>query len=483
MQRALCVRADLLSLLWEALIRADDVPGMTETLHRSAEARRAPAPAPPPVLKLDPADLAEVLDRLGDPSALGAGLINVIGLEGVVERFGSRWSLRSELVHEQVERMLHRHLGDDVVFQRIGEAHYVVVQSGRSRLQAQGLCMRCMREILHHFVGEVRLRDLRLHEVTRVSQDEIVGHRVEVGSSVLDESPADEPRSFARPLPPGEDSSVYAVSRSLAPAEPASGSRSFAPRRPAPPSEDSLLLVSRWTPFVASNGRTVKVSCNLEPVIRLASSERIGFRLARQVLGADGRALSAHELRNLSRADIARVDCATIARGLERLHAQVGQDKSPTLVVPVSFATLSNQRTRETLVALLEEAKADVLLGLVCEICELDGVPPGALLTAVSLIRPFCVRVLAFVADPHPAVLRPLKDMGLAGVSVECPPNLGDAEFLGWARDAARMVRPVAGALVIYRIQPIQRGALAALAGASHISLLAATPPKSHPTL
>ncbi len=448
---------------------------MTETLHRSGETGRASAPASPPVLKLDPADLAEVLGRLGDPSALGAGLVNVIGLEGVAERFGSRWSLRSELVHEHVERMLHRHLGDDVVFQRVGEAHYVVVQSGCTRLQAQNLCLRCMREILHHFVGEVRLRDLRLHEVTRVSQNEIVGHRVDFGAGVIDEPPIDEPRTFARPGQPGEDN-FYAASKSFAPPEPTPGLRSFAPKRPGLAPEGSLLSVSRWTPFVASNGRTVKVSCSLEPVIRLASSERIGFRLARQVLGADGLPLDAHALRNLSRADIARVDCATIARGLERLHAQVGQDKSATLVVPVSFATLSNQRTREMLVALLEEAKAEVRLGLVCEICELDGVPPSALLTAVSLIRPFCVRVIAFVAEPHPAALRALKGMGLAGVSMDCPPNLGDAEFLGWAREAVRAVRPVAGALVIYRIDPFQRGALAALAGASHISLLAVTP-------
>ena len=448
---------------------------MTETLHRSAEVGRAFASASPPVLKLDPADLAEVLDRLGDPSALGAGLVNVISLEGVAERFGSRWSLRSELVHEHVERMLQRHLGDDVVFQRIGEAHYVVVQSGCTRLQAQGLCLRCMREILHHFVGEVRLRDLRLHEVTRVSQGEIVGHRVDVGAGGGGELGVDESRSFSRPGASGEDS-IYAASRSFAPPEITDGSRSFAPRRPGLPPPGSLLSVSLWTPFVASNGRTVKVSCSLEPVIKLASSERIGFRLARRVLGADGQPLSAHELRNLSRADIARVDCATIARGLERLHAQVGGDKSATLVVPVSFATLSNQRTRETLVALLKEAKAEVRLGLVCEICELDGVPPSALLTAVSLIRPFCVRVLAFVAEPNAGALRSLKGMGLHGVSVDSPPNLGDAEFLGWARQAARAVRPVVGALVIYRVDPHQRGALAALAGASHISLLAIAP-------
>lgn len=453
---------------------------MSETLQH-AETAPSIAQVATPVLTMDPAELADVLDRLGDTSALRDGLVNVLSLEGVAERFGTRWSLRSELVYEHVERLLQRNLGDDAVFQRIGEAHYVVVQPGLTRLQAQGLCLRCLREILHHFVGEVRMRHLRLHEVTRASRDEIIGHQVDVGQPGLAvQETAVEPRSFLKPGQVDEDRFAFLTrsfvpepsptgSRSFAPEPPQPGSRSFAPRRPAP--APSLLPVSQWTPFVASNGGTVKVSCSLEPVIKLASSERIGFRLARRVLGAE-RPLSPHELRNLSRADIARVDFATIARGLERLHTQVGGEKSPTLVAPVSFATLSNQRTRETLVSLLQQAREQVRLGLVCELCELDGVPPSALLTAVSLIRPFCVRVIAFVADPKPPVLKPLKGLGLAGISMESPQNLGDAEFLGWARDAARAVKPVAGALVIYRVQPRERGALAALAGASHISLL-----------
>lgn len=444
---------------------------MTETLQHPAAARTS-APAPASVLKLDPADLADVLERLGGPSALSAGLVNVIGLEGVAERFGTRWTLRRELVHAHVERLLERHLGDAAVFQRIGEVHYVVVQAGRTRVQAQGLCLRCLREILHHFVGQVRTPDLRLHEVTRVSRDEVVGHRVDVGAAGLaEQDAAPETRSFQ---PPGDAGGgpTPAGTGPIAPTDIVAERRSFAPGPPAPSVRASLLPVSQWTPFVASNGGTVRVSCSLEPVIKLAGSERIGFRLARQVLGAGG-PLNAHELRNLSRADIARVDFATIARGLERLHAQTGGDKSPTLVAPVSFASLSNQRTRETLVSLLQQAREGVRLGLVCEICELDGVPPSALLTAVSLIRPFCVRVIAYVAELQPAVLKPLKGLGLAGVSVESPPNLGDAEFLGWAREAARAVKPVAGALVIYRVHPRERGALAALAGASHISLQA----------
>ncbi len=444
---------------------------MTETLHRSPGEQTAPAFQAPPILRLDQADLAEMLDRLGDPTALASGLVNVIGLEGVAARFGTRWSFRRELVYEHVERVMHRHLGDEGVFQRIGEAHYVVVQSGRSRLQAQGLCLRCLREILNHFVGEVRLPDMRLHEVTRISGDEMVGQKVDVSAAVLSElatappDDLDESRSFTDPR-------AFVAGRTFAAPDDVQSSRSFAARGPARTPSNTAPPATPWTPFVASNGRTVRVSCVLEPVIRLDTSTRIGFRLARRVLHAE-QPLDAQALRALSGADIARVDFATIARGIDRLRAEQKGQELPSLIVPVSFATLSNQRTREILVGLLEQARSEVRLGLVCEICELDGVPPSALLTAVSLIRPFCVRVLAFVTDARPSGLRPLKGLGLAGVSMECPPGMADAQFVGWAREMAQAARTAAGALFLYRVQPIERAALAGLAGASHVSLLA----------
>ena len=451
-----------LSLYPKVLEVGRRVMAMSEVLPHS-RGRSAPASAPT-ILRLDPTDLAEVLERLADPMALTAGLVNVISLEGVVARFGPRWSFRRELVHELAERVLHRHLGDEAVFQRIGEAHYVVMQSGRSRVQAQSLCLRCLREILHHFIGEVRLPDMRLHEVTHVSANEIVGHKVDVPPTALVEEAtlanAGEPaegrslaggRSFNAPLPPD------------------------ASRSPAPPPRRAPLSAAQWTPFVASNGRTMRVSCSLEPVIKLSNSSLIGFRLARRVLDSDG-PLSSQALRSLSRADIARVDFATIARGIDRLRAEAGDQKHPSLIVPVSFTTLSNQRTREAFVGLLEAARAEVRLGLVCEICELDGVPPGSLLTAVSLISPFCVRVLAFLSDPRPAALRALKGLGLGGISLDCPGGLGDGEFVVWAREMARAARTVGGAMMLYRVQPRERGALAALAGVSHVSLLAAAP-------
>ena len=414
----------------------------TETvseLLRTTEVRAAGPPssvadAEPAILRLDASGVADAMERFGAPSALAAGQVDVIDLDGVREHMGERWGDQQAVIHRQVGQMLARRLGPDAVFERLDETHYIVAQAGQTRAWAQGHCFGCLREILHHFVGEALPSDLRLQEVTLVTSTEIHGRRVELDEALASEIVVGDPEA------------------------------------------DSELSPAHSTRFVAANGRSVRVSCALEPVVNLASSSRIGFRLARRVLDAHtDRPLNAQELQNLSRADIARVDYATIARGLDRLHAEAGEDKLPTLIVPVSCATLANERTRQGLVGLLEQARTEVRLGLVCEICDIDGLGHEALAQDIALIRPFCMRLLAYVAEPRPAVFHPLRGLDLDGVSMDCPPNLGDAEFVGWTREAAKAAHAVAGALFLYRVQSIQRGALASLAGASHVTIATAS--------
>ena len=398
---------------------------------RGPESLRGRPGAGPQIVRLDATEIPDAMERFGVPSALAAGQVHVIDLEGLHEHLGERWSAQRDGVHRQVGQMLLRRLGPEAVFERLDDTHVIVLQSGQTRSGAQAHGFGCLREILQHVIGEAVPSDLRLQEVTLVTSTEVHGRKVELDEALASEIVVTDPAASGDPLP-------------------------------------------QSTRFVAANGRTVRVSCVLEPVVNLATSSRIGFRLARRVLDVDtDLPLTLLELENLSRADIARVDYATIARGLDRLHAEVGPEKLPTLIVPVSCATLANERTRYGLVGLLEQARTEVRHGLVCEICDIDGLGHEALAQDIVLIRPFCVRLLAYVTEPRAAAFLPLRGLDLDGVSVDCPPNLGDAEFVGWTREAARAAHAVAGALFLYRVQSIQRGALASLAGASHVTIAA----------
>ena len=399
-------------------------------------AERANAAAPK--LQINAEALSTVLDCCQDPSVLASGCVNIIALDAIRDRLGSRWELRRELVDEHAQRSIEKQLAPGSVFQRIGETYYAVVQPDTPRLIAQAICLRCAREILHYFLGAAVLTDIKLHEVTRIDPDGVFGHHVDVAALAAAEAK----------LPPG------------------------IPAAAAAPEPQLQKPVDQWTPFVASDGRRVRVSCVLEPVLHLTTSARIGYRLARRVIELPSeRQLTPAELQNLSRSDIARIDYATISRGLDRLRSEMGGDKLPTLIVPVSLITLSNQRTREAFVGMLKQAQSEVRHGLVCEIWDIEGAPAGTLLTAISLIKPFCLRVIGCVLPVKTGGLQRLKGVGLQGVAIECPQNLSDAEFIGWLKDVRSASRPVADMLFVFRLENMRRAAMASLAGISHTSL------------
>jgi hypothetical protein len=177
------------------------------------------------------------------------------------------------------------------------------------------------------------------------------------------------------------------------------------------------------------------------------------------------------QVSRLSTADLLRVDLATIARGIDRLNAEKEQQLS--LIVPVSFTSLSSQKGRTEVLKQLKQAGGLVKLGVICEIWDIEGVPQGALLSAVSLVRPFTLLVVGRLQTVTPAAVARLDGAGLQAVSFDCPPGLGDAEFVGWATTSIAAAKRNAKSVMVYRASsPTRIGALASL-GATHGSLAA----------
>jgi GGDEF domain-containing protein len=386
-----------------------------------------------PIGRSRPLDAAAVstLERLESSEALAQGCVTMIGLDAIAARLGGRWNFRRELVYEQAERTLRRRLGDQGYCQRISETEYVVVLPGLARTAGQALCVEAMRETLAHFLGAARPVDLAIHEVTRITADGVVGERLDIGQV--------------------EEAHLRELARE-------------AKERAARASYEQR------TPFVAADGRRVRVSCTLEPVFLLRASQRIGYRLARRVVHvATDVALTVAERRNLASADIERVDFATLSRGLDRLRSEAAADKAPTLILPVSFVTLTSQRARATLLDFFQQAQKSVRHGLICEVGDIDDVPPSALLAATTLVRPYCLLVTGHFAELPARKLGDLREGGLQGVSIERPQGeADDAGFIGWTRALIRKAGPSVRSVMAYRLSSPRQAAIAAALGVTH---------------
>jgi hypothetical protein len=396
-------------------------------------------------LRLVSDDVQASVDRFSDPRMMAAGKVNIISVEAVQQRFGTRWSLRKDQVFAFTERVLQRGVATSGVFLRVSDTDFFVVQPELGRLAGQAACLRYLREVLNHFLGESHMAAAGVMQVTRMTRGR------------LEAQPVDP-----RQMEAVESGAVGAEAASMLSAHEGD-------------LETSSGGLNPWTPFVSADGRHIRVSATLEPVYELKGFTRIGFRMIRRVIViATGEELTAQQVAGLSSGDILRADLATITRGIDRLKVEAEGEQQLSLIVPLSFSSLSTQRGRTELTAPLKEAGTLVKLGVVCEIHDIEGVPPGALLAATSLVRPFSLLVVGRLAGPSLATMERLKGAGLQALSLECPPGLGDAEFLGWAATTIAAARKVAKSVLIYRAgSPKRAGALASF-GATHVSLAAA---------
>lgn len=384
---------------------------------------------PPGVLlRLAAEDAVATLDHLQATGLVAQGRVNIISLQPIADQLGRRWKTRRDLVHDHVKRGLERRFGGQSFFQQISETDYVVCQPEAGALAGQANCLNCLREILRHFLGVAQIADLRVHAVTRISPEGIYGELLD--AVAINQATMRE---------------VEAV---------------------------PTAATDRWSPFVASSGQQVRVSCALEPVILLRNSSKIGYRLARRVLEIPSdRPLSSAEQRNLSRADIQRIDCATIARGLDRVRAEGRSARCSSLIVPVSYVTLSSREGQAAIVDLLRRAKAAVRHGVICEIRDIEGVPTGALTLAAAVVRPLCVYVVGRLNGTVAGRLEGLSGVRLRAVIADCPTGLsGDAEFTGWARDVMTASRPIARSVMLCQLPSTRQLAIAAMLGATHAS-------------
>ncbi len=397
----------------------------------------AGSPDERPVLHAASSDAIAALDQRDTAGALASGKVTMISLDAIAERLGPRWPGKRALVYEHLERDLERAMGTLGFHQRISDTDYLVAQADKSQLAGQIACLHCLRHTLHHFLGEALIKDMRLHTVSRVGAEGVFGAKLDVTAVE---------QALARPAPEQDDTEEG--------------------------EDDHEGVTTSWSPFIASNGARVRVSCALEPVFQLKTSSRIGHRLVRRVVATQGRTtLSAEEVRRLSSFDIERIDFATIERGLDRLKAD-GAARGLSLILPVSFVTLSSARARSTLIDLFKTAKNTVQLGLICEVCDIEGVPPSALLSAISFIRPYSLYVFGHLQETPASVMPWLKGSGLQGLSMECPETVtDDADFFGWAKSTRAAASAAGKAALAYRLPSLRHAAMASFMGATHGSL------------
>lgn len=368
--------------------------------------------------------LVQNLSQFGNPYLHANGLVCIISLEAISRRLGDRWPRRLDIVHAYVSRLLERDIDPNGLTEWLSETSVIIVQPDRPAIAGQAACLNILKQTLQHFLGDSNTEDTIVHLVTRIAGGEVFGQQLDVEQVIA--------ASLSEPVVT------------------------------TPP-------VNQWSPFIASNGRRVRVSCRLEPLMLLKTPAKIGYRISRRVLETPSEiALTDVEVSNLSRADAFNIDAASIARGLQRLNSDASDEVTPSLIVPVSYSTLAHPPSLTKFLDLLATASDRVKLGLMCEIVDFETAPQAQMATILSHLRRHSAHV---IGRHHPKVNLGALPTGITGLGVEVPPMEGDAQFVGWVRTIQARTKSHRAALLLFQLQNPRQLALATAMGVTHATL------------
>ncbi len=398
-------------------------------------------------LRLLSVDAADDVERFCEPHLLAAGKIAIMSLETVQHRFGDRWTDRKDEVFAFAAKLLERKLGSRGVALRVSDSDFLVIHRSLGRVPGQAACLGYLQEVLTHFLGNDANAVRDILQVTRIGKGRLEAEAVD----------AAQVEGFAL-----------------------GGDLEFGPAGVRAPFEGggelNSHLVHRWSPFQAADGRTLRITATLEPVYELKGFTRIGFRMIRRVIVVEtGEELTPQQVSALATIDLLRADLATVTRGIDRLRGEGGSERQLSLIVPVSFSSLSNPRGRAHLVEPVREVATLVKLGVILEVADIEGVPQSALMEVTSLLRPLSLLVVGRLSHPSAGAFARLAGAGFQALSFECPHGqVGDAEFLGWASATIQAARKAAKSVLVYRAGSMKRAGVLASLGTTHVSIDAA---------
>jgi len=382
----------------------------------------------PRIDRVASAEARDGLQRLAGSDVLKNGGVNLIGLDAIRRQLGERWPAKRARIWEHIERDLEKRLSPYDMVYRLDEVNYLVAMPTVSRFQAQAMCMHVLQDVLQFFLGESQKRDVFVRNVTSVDGDE-------VSSAPLD--PAAIERDHAAPPEPHEEHEHVVDWK--------------------PP----LAGRTESAAFVGVSRLPVEVSLGVEAVWNLRRDLVTSFLIER-----------ASAPPATDPADLLQVDVAVMAYASQLLEEHRSTGGRLTLHLPISYSSVASRRSRELTIKMMRHLHTAMRETTLIEIADLDpGVPPSRLIEVVSLIKPFCLGVLARVR-PSRKALDAVRGCGLKGLVLEAG-GLGRsaAEIAPMLKAFADAAHGIAPNLIVHGLEDIRMVEAARAAGLTHASV------------
>ncbi|MBX3479260.1 MAG: hypothetical protein KF842_02595 [Caulobacter sp.] len=380
------------------------------------------------------ADVAAVLERVSGAELAAQGGINIISVEAIRDKTGSRWERSRSAVWAYVQRRMGEHLQGGDLFHRVGDTDFLIAMTSEQGAAAQAIAMKILEEVLIHFLGEASPGDMRIRTVTSINPEELVCEPLDPRIVAVARRKVDAPDSPHR----------HGVS---------------------PVEEQRRNPVS----FVTASGLRLRVDFALEHLVSLRHQVTAALRVEPTVTDlSTGRAIASRFLGRLSDSELAQIDQATMDYGALFLPVERDGPRTP-LILPASFRTMMARKGRGMLIATASQAPELARTGLLVELADVDsGTPPGRLVEVVGLLRTLTRGVFVRGGLARDA-LEPLRGSRLSGVTLDAGELASDPSKLAAALlDFGRQAKGLAPAVAVQGLPSEDYFAVAEVAGMSH---------------
>jgi len=387
---------------------------------------------------------ASILRELETSRLLEAGKAHVISVGSIHQAFGVRWEQRRSLVWDFVTAQITKRIGGHDFFARISDEEFLIVTPKLGVSLARFLAVSALRDTLVHFLGQSSSEDIVVKVVTSFIETSLT----------------------CRPLTKDELESAI----SGAPGDDSSYSSRAA--------EVDLAAPDQPTPLVAFDGRRLRFSSSIDPIIDLRQWAIAGHRIEPKLVYEDSRlALTPCERRRLLPRDVQAMDLSTLRRGVARLAEDQSSPVKPSLILTVSFLTLSNTNARTAFLTEAHRSRQKLQKAVIWEIADFEsGVPPGRVKEIVSLLLPFGRSVFSRV-ETWPSSTQCLKSAPVAGLVLPVSPLTSSADDVAaWLLSAGRQSRKMSAAFIAANLPGKDFLAHASEAGFTHATIRTPVP-------
>ena len=405
-------------------------------------------------LKLTQDDAVEVIERLRESHADSLGRAFLLDLGSIIERLGSKWEAKRDLVFDHLKTSFERKFSEPNWCIAINDNAFLAVIMTLGEYKGALSAAELWFGVGQFFVGDVSQMRPPLFEALAKDVDEMTLIPIDL-AKYFDRAQARPFRSPSAPLP----------------------------GIPEAPPERQNLAVGTMTAvrrpgasgaMVVVGGRNLRVTCALEPLFEMRKMAMIGHRLEAVVVEASGNvSIDAKAMAAMEWSDRERVDLASIEQGLQLLALKSPEQRKMLVVVPAAFSTFAAARTRTRITAEVARASREMGIKILFEVRNLSGVPPHRILEVISLLKPYCMTLMGNIGADQKAIAR-LRGCGLSGACVDYDSGRrDDAALTDYLSGFSAAAKVSTGACMVRGFDNLHQVAVARLAGVTHASVKA----------